>query len=434
VLCLLFMLILCGYQGGRMAFMGWLHGRAERKGWPVGTVFTFAFIASELVYPLLFPWFTGAQTHTVPILMQLAEVGGPIAIGVALAGGSVALAELVWARLDGRPVDKRRLAIAIAGPIVLVGYGALRMPSVKAAMERAPKAKVGIVQGNMPLGGGKNAVDVHRNQTLRLEHEQHPDLVVWSEAAIPSSIPDDQIEQVLSRYVLFGVKTPTIVGMVIQRGGVPHTRERGQHFNSAALVEPGGKVTGVYDKTYLLAFGEYIPFGDWFPSLYEISKNSGRLTKGSSLEAIPWREHKITALICYEDILPSFVNGAVRHSDPDLLVNMTNDAWFGKTTEPTIHLALAKYRAIEHRRWLVRVTNTGVSAFIDPLGRSSQETALFEEIGAVGEIGWMRQRTIYEVIGDKLWWLLTIAIVSMGFVRRGKDGKLRWEPRHRVVA
>lgn len=434
LLCVFFMLVLCGYQGGRMGLLGWLFARAERKGWPVATCFVFAFIAHETLYPLLFPWYTGAQMHTVPMLMQLAELGGPILVGVALAGGSVALAEISWAKwIDKRPMNLRRLGIALAGPVAMVLFGAIRVPMVQRAMDAAPKSKVALVQGNMPLGGGNDALQVHRAETLKAEAEQHPDLVVWSEAAIPGAIPETRLSQILHDYVLFGIHTPVVVGLAVQRGGDPDKRHTtGRIYNSAALVEPNGDIGGVYDKTYLLAFGEYIPFGDWFPQLYEISRNSGRLTKGSSLDALRWGDHRITVLICYEDILPYFVNGAVRHGDPDLLVNMTNDAWFGKSTEPAIHLALSKLRAVEHHRFLARATNTGVSAFIDALGRSYGETPLFVRTTTTAEIRWMRMKTFYEIIGDKPWWTIAVVVVAMGFVRRGEKGKLKWEWRHRT--
>ena len=120
----------------------------------------------------------------------------------------------------------------------------------------------------------------------------------------------------------------------------------------ALMVDEQGAVTGRYDKEYLLAFGEYIPFGDTFPILYQWSPNSSRFSPGASFDPLPLGDHKISALICYEDILPGFVNRMVRHADPDLLVNLTNDAWFGDSTEPWIHFALAKLRAVEHRRLL----------------------------------------------------------------------------------
>ncbi len=435
-LCALFMLLLCAYQGGRMAFMTWLYGRASRRGWPAATIFLLAFSASELVYPLLFPWYTGAQTHTVPMLMQLADVGGPIAIGLALAGSSLALAEPVWARLDRRPVDRRRLVLSLLGPAILVAYGAIRLPMVDRAIAAAPAAKVGVVQGNMALMGQehRDPRPLHRQATLRLEAEEHPDLVVWSEAAIAYPFEEELLPLLMRDTVLRdprdragngGIKTPVLTGVIVDRspmlppGQRPKRGERREMYNSAVLVEPDGHVDGAYDKTYLLAFGEYIPFGDWFPQLYEMSPNSGQLSKGTGIEPIHFDhggEHRITTLICYEDILPGFVNGAVRHGDPDLLVNLTNDAWFGRSTEPAIHLALAKFRAVEHHRYLVRATNSGISAWIDAAGRSRGETPLFQLVARAEEIHWMRGKTLYELVGDVPWWLATLAVVVMGFV------------------
>lgn len=423
LLCALFMVILCAYQGGRMSLMAWLYSRAERKGWPVATTFIVAFIGHEMLYPLLFPWYTGAQTHTVPLLMQTAELGGPIAIGVFLAGGSIAVAELVWSRMDKRPVDRRRLAIAIAGPVFMFVYGAIRMPMVDRNIANAEKARVGVVQGNLPLMSHehRDTAAIHRNATDKLEQAGKLDLVVWSETAINFLIPEELLGPSLNRIVMHGpmgvnVDTPVLTGVIIRRG--KRGDKESKIFNSAVLVHPDGRIEGIYDKTYLLAFGEYIPFGDVFPSLYEISKNSGNLTPGTSLEPIPFGTHKITALICYEDILPSFTNKIVRHGDPDLLVNVTNDAWFGKSTEPAIHLALAKFRAVEHRRFLVRSTNSGVSAFVDANGRSTGETPLFEEAAAVSDIRFMRSHTPYELWGDIPWWLASLAVIAMGFVRK----------------
>ncbi|MGZ3420943.1 MAG: apolipoprotein N-acyltransferase [Polyangiales bacterium] len=424
-LCGFFMVILCGYQGGRMALLGWLHARAERKGWPIGTVFMLAFIGHETLYPLLFPWYTGAQTHKVPVLMQLAELGGPIAIGVALAGSSIAIAEIVFARMENRPVLRRPLAIGFALTAFMIVYGFVRVPMIDKKVAESPKARIGMVQGNMGLGPTekRDSSRIHRLATDRLEHEGAPmDLVVWSETAVNFVIPQEILGPTLDRVVLRGfggpaVDTPVLTGAIVRRA--VEGQKKGKLFNSAVLVTPDGKVTGVYDKTFLLAFGEYIPFGEAFPKLYEWSPNSGQLTPGTSVDPIPFKDHKITALICYEDILPSFANKAVRHGDPDLLVNVTNDAWFGKSTEPAIHLALAKYRAVEHRRFMVRVTNTGVSAFIDPNGRSFDETPIFQEATRVNEVRWMRMRTPYELWGDIPWWIATAAVIAMSFRKNG---------------
>src|SRR5690606_15659256 len=100
-------------------------------------------------------------------------------------------------------------------------------------------------------------------------------------------------------------------------------------------------------------FGEYLPFGDTFPVLYEWSPNSGAFSPGTSFEPLRYGDHRLATMICYEDIIPSFVNKLVDAGEPDLLVNMTNDAWFGDTAEPWQHLALAKFRSVEHHMFLV---------------------------------------------------------------------------------
>jgi apolipoprotein N-acyltransferase len=211
---------------------------------------------------------------------------------------------------------------------------------------------------------------------------------------------------------------PAIFGGVLYR--VDPDRER--WFNTALATDVHGEVTSRYDKEYLLAFGEYLPLGDTFPKLYEWSPNSGRFSAGTAVDpllvTLHGAVHKISALICYEDILPAFTNKVVAAAKPELLVNMTNDAWFGDTSEPWEHLALAQLRAIEHRRYLVRSTNSGVSAFIDPVGRVMSHTNTFqiESLDAIVHLG--HGGTMYEGIGDSPWWLASLLMVVGAFVRR----------------
>ncbi len=158
--------------------------------------------------------------------------------------------------------------------------------------------------------------------------------------------------------------------------------------------------------------------------LWRIGKASpkGKYSPGTSLEPLPLLvhgvAHKVTALICYEDILPRFTNDAVRQGDPELLVNMTNDAWFGDTAEPWEHLALAQLRAVEHRRYLVRGTNSGVSAVVDPVGRVVAHSGTFREERVLSPIHWMRSRTLYELIGDWPWLAVSATVGVWAFRRR----------------
>lgn len=443
-LCILFTLIICSYQGGRFALLGWLHGRATVRGWPAPIVFAAAFAASELVYPLLFPWYYAATVHNVPVLMQLADIGGPILVSLVLVAANLAIAEPLRARLAAAreiaqrtvkgPSSEHREAFAIdrrvvgAGALALVVallYGAIRMSMTSARVEKAEQARVGYVQGNMGLMQKREnpgeGLRRHRQLTADLR-SKGADLVVWSETS--ATFPTR--EELAMKSTFFrdrfaaSLQVPTIFGAVLYR----HDPDRERWFNTALGSDVHGEIKGRYDKQYLLAFGEYLPFGDTFPILYKWSPHSGRFSPGTSLEPITLEvkgaERKISVLICYEDILPGFTNRAVAHANPELLVNMTNDAWFGDTTEPWQHLALAKFRAIEHRRFLVRSTNSGVSAVVDPNGRVVEGTVStpFKAEAHDAVIRWLRGGTVYEVIGDGPWYLVSLGIAVAAFRRR----------------
>ncbi|UQA56250.1 apolipoprotein N-acyltransferase [Polyangium aurulentum] len=418
VLCVLFMAILCAYQGGRIALAGWLYGRAEARGWPAAPVFALAFAVSELVYPLLFPWYYGASVHNAPVMMQVADLGGPILVGLALVAPNLALAEVVLARLRKEKIDRRVIAVGLAVPLLAAIYGFVRIRGVDGAMAAAEKVRIGIVQGNMPLFDRNRALPLHVKMTQDIEREKDVDLVVWSEAAVPRSFSEARYEDEVYRTISQKLGVPTIVGTVLRRPAGPGGRAA--FFNTALMAGDDGKILGRYDKQYLLAFGEYLPFGETFPILYKWSPNSGQFTPGKSFEPLTWRDHRISTLICYEDILPAFVRQLVSHGDPDLLVNLTNDAWFGDSTEPWIHFALAKMRAVEHRRFLVRATNSGVSGIVDAAGRVVAHGGTFREEAIVGEARFMRQKTLYGMIGDAPWFIATLVIGAMAIRSKPK--------------
>ncbi len=420
-LCALFVLIICSYQGGRLGFMGWLHARAASRGWPAAPVFVAAFAASELLFPLLFPWYFAAAVHGQPVLTQVADLGGPITVGVVLLLVNLAIAEPWLARREGRPWN-RRLVQAGAGALVftlIYGYARIRMVDARAAASEP--IHVGVIQGNMGLMQKREdpGEGLRRHQRLSREAKEHgAELLVWSESSVTFAVPEKMADRFMFDRVTSRLGVPTIFGAVLFR--VDADRER--WFNTALSTDARGQITGRYDKEFLLAFGEYLPFGDTFPILYKWSPNSGKFSPGDKLDPLLIRtasgEHKVTALICYEDILPSFTNRAVSHADPELLVNMTNDAWFGDTSEPWQHLGLAQFRAIEHHRYLVRSTNSGVSAVVDPLGRVIAHSATFQTQALDATVRWMRGTTVYEVIGDIPWYLLSLAVAVAAFRRR----------------
>lgn len=447
-LCLLFVVIICAYQACRLAFMGWLYGRATQRGWSPPLVFGGAFAVSELVFPLLFPWYYAATVHNVPVLMQTAELGGPILVGLVLLAVNLALAEPIRARLVATrrlvpqaptpyrgsttseervdvPLDRRVIGVGVIALLVATLFGALRISMVKSDVEKAEAVRVGYVQGNMGLMQKREQPGEGLRRHVRLTQELRDkgiDFAVWSESSVTFSVPEEMgMKTPFYRDRFAGrLGVPTIFGAVLFRADP----DRERWFNTAIATNAKGEVTGRYDKQYLLAFGEYLPFGDDFPIMYRWSPHSGRFSKGTSLEPVELdvkgTKHKVSVLICYEDILPSFTNRMVAHADPELLVNITNDAWFGDTTEPWEHLALAKFRAIEHRRFLVRSTNSGVSAIIDPMGGVVSHTKTFTAEAQEGVVRWMKAHTVYEMVGDAPWWLLAVAMAYASFARSPK--------------
>jgi apolipoprotein N-acyltransferase len=419
-ICWLFQAILCGYQAGRIGLFGWLATRGADRGWGRGLTLCLGFAASELLFPLLFPWFYGATVHQVPPLIQVAELGGPIAVSLVLLAANYALAELVLARLQKRAPNKRALAALIA-PVLAAIYGFIRIPMVDARAAAADKVEVGLVQANMSLMDKREnpheGLDRHLRLTRELKAEGHLDLVVWSETSVMSAVREDEADAAMRSQFSRTLGVPALFGSVLARE--VNDARRYALFNSALLTNKRGSVIGRYDKQLLLAFGEYLPFGETFPVLYEWSPHTGHFQSGTSFKPLSLGDHQIAVVVCYEDVLPSFVNRVMREGEPELIANLTNDAWFGDTTEPWIHMALAKFRAVEQRKFFVRSTNSGVSAFVDPVGRIISHTKTFEQISQRATLRWLKGKTLYTVLGDGPWWLASAVSIFFAFKRRG---------------
>ncbi len=231
-----------------------------------------------------------------------------------------------------------------------------------------------------------------------------------------------------------GFKVPLLYGAMTHASELPtHHAGCKDCFNSAILQGPNGEIEAVYDKAFLLMFGEYIPFGEEFPKLYELSPETSRFQSGTRTAPIELkvdtdRTARIGMLICYEDLVPRYAKRVAAH-DPNVFINVTNDAWFGQSAEPEHHLNLALIRAVEYRRWLLRSTNTGISVFIDAVGRRVAETKLTGEETLMRDVPLMEGRTLYAMLGD--WPLAALALGlawlwarTLGGVK-GKKGKKR---------
>ncbi|MCB9666531.1 MAG: apolipoprotein N-acyltransferase [Myxococcales bacterium] len=410
---------------GLFAYIWWLGRRCEVN---LTLRLVVAATCAEFIYPMLFPYYYGASFHTIPVLLQTAELGGPLLVSALCFVINGTIFEAWHARYVSRTSPRRALTVGGAVVLAVTVFGIVRMQQVDSRAKQAPKISVGLVQANMDTFGKRDDPIEGLRRHLRLSRDlerngTQPGLIVWPESSYAWALPEGLKN--VRRAVTGSLSTPILFGAISRRNGssVPKI------FNTAFITDAEGNIQGSYDKTYLLAFGEYLPFGDLFPVLYEWSPNSGHFSKGAHVNALPLGKWRIGTLICYEDILPAFVRKVVRHSDPHFLVNITNDSWFGDTTEPWEHLALSKLRSVEHRRFLLRATNSGVSAIIDPVGRVVDQTKLFREQTLQGEVSMLKGQTFYSLTGDwpgwlslalSGWWLLCL-LRRRSVHKRGKQ-------------
>jgi len=293
---------------------------------------------------------------------------------------------------------------------LVLAYGAVRIHIVDESASIAEKMTVGVVQTNRGAEERYNDpgrfLREHLEVSRKLSAATSLDLIVWPESVYAANFTS--LEGQLPRDLFGSLHTPILFGAIlrIDKNGSP------RFYNSAVLVNRVGQILGTYDKMVLVPFGEFIPFGDILPWLYSWSPFSSRLWPGENDEPLLLGKHPLSVSMCYEDIFPGqirmLMSGGRHQHIPEAMFNLTDDSWYGNTVEPMEHLVLASFRAIEHRRPLVRATNTGVSAIIDPVGRLNNRSMQWTKETLVGQIPMMHGRTVYAVLGDWIGWLCAI--------------------------
>jgi len=256
-----------------------------------------------------------------------------------------------------------------------------------------------------------------------------PDLVVWPEAPAPFEEPDPRFEHAGSS-IARAVQAPLVVGTI----GMDYSADPPEwhDYNSALVIGADGERVGRYDKIHLVPFGEYVPFEKL---LFFARKLTGRVSKfdrGATRKAFLLNGHRYGVFICYEAVFAD----EVRHFaqlGAEVLVNISDDGWYGDTSAPWQHLNMARMRAIENRRWLLRDTNTGVTAVIDPYGRVRQSIPRHQADALPAQFGFRDDVTFYTAHGDvfaSACAILSIGVVCWSFkARAGKPGRPSWNRR-----
>ena len=234
------------------------------------------------------------------------------------------------------------------------------------------------------------------------EGRNPPALFVWPETALPFPVNNNPYFNALKREFIEKDRIWLLAGAPFYKrvaGPAPSGEDQGiLSYNSAYLINPEGVAIDRYDKQHLVPFGEYIPFRRFLPLPGPLVDNIGDFSTGRPEKPLSCQGAEIGVLICFESIFPELAREWTA-TGANLLVNITNDAWFGRSSAPWQHLSMAVFRAVENRRSLVRSANTGVSAFIDPLGRMSATTPLFKPAYLVEEVPLLQGKTIFVSFG-----------------------------------
>jgi apolipoprotein N-acyltransferase len=412
-------LLLCAYQAVVFALFGYCVNLVRRRQ-DVGLLWLapVIMVALELVVPFVFPWYLAiTQAWVVPVI-QIADVTGPLGVTFLLIMINAALYEVITAAVRKKRIPWLRASVAFGILAVCLVYGQVRIYQTRARQRKAPKVKIGVVQANIGItlkgrsGFRKRQLQIHQELSRQLE-KMGAELLVWPESSYPYYLPrafeHDQDLPVHAR-VQQGFKLPIIFGSVTvawPKGKAQPERV----YNTALILDADGKRGELYDKKWLLIFGEYIPFykelkfmQKWFRR-----RRMSNFDRGTRSTVYKFQHrgktYRLAPMICYEDIIPSFGRDLARFK-PHMFVNVTNDAWFGDTSEPYEHMALAVYRTVEHRIAMVRSVNTGVSAFIDATGKVIMQSpavgASREPAASVDPAGAIRSAGVKKV-GPGLW-------------------------------
>ncbi|MEQ1574972.1 MAG: apolipoprotein N-acyltransferase [Vicinamibacterales bacterium] len=372
-----------------------------------------AWVATEFFRGTLFggfPWVPlGNSQVTVLPVAQLASVLGVYGLSalVALVNAAIAFALLT---------DGRRRALAVVGTAVVLAavgsWGALRIRDGVLTREGAP-LRVGLLQGNIRQEDKWKAGEARRIFTTyvamtRDAVRRGAQYVLWPESATPFMFEEDDAGEAAVRDLAREMGVPILFGSdQVERVSGPPAAIR--MYNAAFLLEPSGNTRAVYRKIHLVPFGEFIPGKQLLSFVSPLVQSLGEFAPGTAMVMLPVNGHLTSTAICYEVVYPSLIRQAVEGGS-ELLTTITNDAWYGQSSAPHQHFAMASMRAIEQGRYLARAANTGISGVVDPYGRIVRQSALFEQAGLVEEVRLLTSRTIYSRIGD------AVAYVSMALI------------------
>jgi apolipoprotein N-acyltransferase len=361
-------------------------------------------------FPIGFPWnLLGYAAYRNVEIIQFAEFTGVYGVSALIMFFNVVAYAIIFQPYTRRMQTAALGSLTAAMALALI-FGSWRVHTLATAVPQG-SLKVALVQGDIPQSLKWNpkfletSFEIYRGQS-QAAAQRGADLIVWPEAAAafffqpndryPPQFTDDAAYRQRLLDLAGRIREPILFGAPAL--GVED--DRVGFYNRAYLVSGNGQVEGWYDKIQLVPFGEYVPLRKLLGGLVNrVVVGFGDMFAGRTQTLFAVHGAKLAVLICYESVFPNFTRTAVKEG-ADILVNITNDAWYGSSSAPYQLLAMAAMRSVETKAPMVRVANTGVSAVIQPDGTITARTPLFKRGTEIEHVYWRPVRTVYVKIGD----------------------------------
>lgn len=358
-----------------------------------------------------FPWvLLGYSQVTVTPIAQVASVGGVYFLSFVVALVSAAA---VWTAVVR---DRSRWLVSaavIAGVIALGVWGTFRIREGSLVREGGA-LRVGLVQGNIAQQDKWNPslalpiLDRYLDMSRQVI-AGGAQVVIWPESSTPFFLEENPMLAAEIRRLARETRTPFVIGSdQLERA------QQNRFYNSAFLVGADGETAAVYRKMHLVPFGEYVPLRQLLPFVGPLVEAVSDFSPGLEPVLLPVGSHRLSVAICYEVVYPWLIRSFALGGS-DLLVTITNDAWYGTSSAAYQHWEQASLRAIEQGRYLVRAANTGITGIVDPYGRVLASTRLFETTTVIGDVRWNSRRTIYATTGDLIAWISLALMAAIVF-------------------
>ncbi|MGB9715475.1 MAG: apolipoprotein N-acyltransferase [Thermodesulfovibrionales bacterium] len=409
LLSIVIVFLLCLYLSlytGLFAMLFSLQNRASH--FQIPFLAPFLWVSLEFLRSYLFtgfPWSSiGYSQYKFLYIIQISDITGIYGVSFLIVAFNNAITEVIILRrrlkdMPLLPISKSLVSLVILFLLIIASliYGHMRLIEERDGLP----LRASIIQGNIEQDKKwepsyqQNVFETYKDLSLQASYSS-PSIIVWPETALPFYFGNDM--EYTRQLIDFQkqINIPLLFGSILIK-----EKDKDKYYlsNSALLVDRGGVVTYTYDKIHLVPFGEYVPLSNILFFVEKLVIGIGDYIHGTQYLKAKITQGEFATLICYEIIFPGLVRKFYIKGG-DFIVNITNDAWFGRTSGPYQHFSMAVFRSVENRKPLIRAANTGISGFIDSNGRIISKTSLFKKTFLTIDLKTDRTNTFYTKYGD----------------------------------